>query len=73
MKKRKLPGFTAESSLYSRGGLRYANSVGGSALKRNSVIAAENCWAKLLACFTSGTQEVCSKYGDCMNKEPNLE
>ncbi len=65
MKKRTLPGFTAESSLYSRGGRKYANNIGGSDLKRNSVIAAgdKHCWALLGKCLDSnGKDEHCKKY-----------
>ncbi len=61
MKKRTLAGFTAESSLYSRGGRRYANSVGGGDLKPNSVVPALSCggW---LSCCLGGNYTCCYNY-----------
>jgi hypothetical protein len=61
MKKLKLPGFTAEGSLYSMDGSRYANSVGGSHLKSNSVIAAATC-GSLLSCCLTGNYTCCYLY-----------
>ncbi len=70
MKEKTLPGFTAESSLYSRGGRRYANGIGGSGLKPNSVIAAKptGCWRALDTCLNSNGA-ACTALENCIGDE----